>query len=263
MECPFPLAPHQIRGLDYGNIYPVMDWLIKKLKESRDTRAIINRKQGLYNYRRQFKMEAAAVDEGDAAEGAGFVEDIDNQYEVSKMKDIIFSCKPKRVYLTNRNIDAVGFQDPKRIHQALREFNDLSANSVFQHMLEQIAQLEKDQLMKDGGLGFAEIGGKAMSKKKKAGVTAGGADGSTTGGDGADDETNEDVIKNVQKMLAQQKKADEAQAKKGAKLVKFDLNEGMVGNFPGADGRERSESMVKIAEDQELDKEMSFIKRKT
>jgi hypothetical protein len=47
------------------------------------------------------------------------------------MKNIIFNGKPKRVFLTNRNIEEVNFQDPKRVHQCLREFNDLSANSVF------------------------------------------------------------------------------------------------------------------------------------
>lgn len=80
------------------------------------------------------------------------------------MKENVFNGKPKRVYRTNRNFEAVSLQDPKRIHQALREFNDLSANSVFQHMLDQIAQLEKDQSASDG-LGFTDIGGKAMSKK--------------------------------------------------------------------------------------------------
>jgi hypothetical protein len=47
------------------------------------------------------------------------------------MKEIIYDGKPKRVFLTNRNLDEVSFQDPKRVHQCLREFNDLSANSVF------------------------------------------------------------------------------------------------------------------------------------
>lgn len=55
------------------------------------------------------------------------------------MRDIVFNGKPKRVYLTNKNLEEVSFQDPKRVHQALREFNDLSANKVFQNMLDQIA----------------------------------------------------------------------------------------------------------------------------
>ena len=55
MECPTQIAAYQIQGLDYGKTYPVMQWLIKKLMESRDTRAALNRKQGLLNYNRFFK----------------------------------------------------------------------------------------------------------------------------------------------------------------------------------------------------------------
>ena len=128
MECPFSIAAHQIQGLDYAKTLPVLEWLIKKLMESRDTRAALTRKQGVFNYNLGFK----------SAEPPKDTEDLTN------MKDIIFNGKPKRVYRTNRNLEAVSLQDPKRVHQALREFNDLSANSVFQHMLDQIAQLEKD-----------------------------------------------------------------------------------------------------------------------
>jgi hypothetical protein len=32
------------------------------------------------------------------------------------MKNIIFNGKPKRVFLTNRNVEEVNFQDPKRVH---------------------------------------------------------------------------------------------------------------------------------------------------
>lgn len=57
MECPFSVAAIQIQGLDYNRCLPVIQWLIKKLMESRDVRAIINRKQGLLNYNRLFKRK--------------------------------------------------------------------------------------------------------------------------------------------------------------------------------------------------------------
>jgi hypothetical protein len=44
MECPFAIAAHQIQGLDYARTFPVLEWLIKKLMESRDTRAALTRK---------------------------------------------------------------------------------------------------------------------------------------------------------------------------------------------------------------------------
>jgi hypothetical protein len=44
MECPHPLSAFQIQGLDYAAVTPVLKWLVKKLMESRDTRAEITRK---------------------------------------------------------------------------------------------------------------------------------------------------------------------------------------------------------------------------
>ena len=44
MECPLTLAPQQIQGLDYAKIYPVVQWLIKKLMESRDNRGDRNKR---------------------------------------------------------------------------------------------------------------------------------------------------------------------------------------------------------------------------
>lgn len=43
------------------------------------------------------------------------------------------------------------------------------------------------------------------------------------------DVSNADVINNVKNMLQQEKVADKAQAKPNAKVVSFDLNEGIVG----------------------------------
>ena len=50
MGSPTKLFPHQIQGLDYAAILPVLKWLITELKKSRDTSGAINRKQGLLNY---------------------------------------------------------------------------------------------------------------------------------------------------------------------------------------------------------------------
>lgn len=34
MKCPYPLQTFQIKGLDYINIFPVVQWLIKKVRLS-------------------------------------------------------------------------------------------------------------------------------------------------------------------------------------------------------------------------------------
>lgn len=30
MKCPYPIEPHQIQGMDYINVFPVIQWLVKR-----------------------------------------------------------------------------------------------------------------------------------------------------------------------------------------------------------------------------------------
>lgn len=39
MKCPFALEPHQIQGLDFLNIYPVIQWLVKESVNLRNEKA--------------------------------------------------------------------------------------------------------------------------------------------------------------------------------------------------------------------------------
>ena len=137
MDCPLMLAPQQIQGLDYAKIFPVIQWLVKKLMESRDTRGERNKRQAILNYNLKFQEGAAADDEGPAKASS----------DIAKIKEIVFRGKPKRVFKSNRTKD-VAFYDPKRVHTALREFNDMSANKVFQAIIEQIAQFENEEKAK-------------------------------------------------------------------------------------------------------------------
>ena len=88
--------------------------------ESRDTRGQRNKRQGILNYNLKFKEQE--VEEGKT------------QQDIDKLREIIFKGKPKRVFRTNRNKD-VAFSDPKRVHTALREFNDMSASKVFANII--------------------------------------------------------------------------------------------------------------------------------
>lgn len=52
MKCPHSIEPHQIVGLDYANLYPVIRWLIKKSVELRQEQEAFNRLLALrYFYR--------------------------------------------------------------------------------------------------------------------------------------------------------------------------------------------------------------------
>ena len=43
MKCPHRIEPHQIQGLDFINIFPVVQWLVKKALETRAEREVFNR----------------------------------------------------------------------------------------------------------------------------------------------------------------------------------------------------------------------------
>ena len=138
MDCPLQILPHQVQGLDYGRIYPIIQWLVKKLMDSRDTRGERNKKQAVLNYKLKFteEQEEGAADKKKASDA-----------DIQKIKDIVFRGKPRRVYRSNKTKE-VAFHDPKRVHTALREFNDMSANKVFQNIIEQIAQYENEERAK-------------------------------------------------------------------------------------------------------------------
>jgi hypothetical protein len=66
MECPLTLAPQQIQGLDYAKIFPVIQWLIKKLMDSRDNRGERNKRQAIMNYKLSYteKIDGEGEEEG-------------------------------------------------------------------------------------------------------------------------------------------------------------------------------------------------------
>lgn len=39
MKCPYLIEPHQIQGLDFINIFPVIQWLVKRSVENRTEKA--------------------------------------------------------------------------------------------------------------------------------------------------------------------------------------------------------------------------------
>ncbi len=50
MKCPTPVEPHQIQGLDYIHIHPVVQWLVKKAIENREAAGDAIRKGALRQY---------------------------------------------------------------------------------------------------------------------------------------------------------------------------------------------------------------------
>lgn len=162
---------------------------------------------------------------------------------------IVFQNKPKRVYKANRSA-AVAFNDAKRVHTALREFNDLSANQVFQNLMSKLEDMEDDKTFKSVGKfgiptkrgtmsSVAEMKAKAQDffdeARGRTGTTVGGAEFEPVGQAALEnildleETTQEDIIKNVEVMLNQQTKQNEVMRKDKKKdQGGFDLNTGVI-----------------------------------
>ena len=61
MKCPVQIEPHQIQGLDFINIFPVIQWLVKKALETRGEREIANR---AYSLREFEKLNGKILENG-------------------------------------------------------------------------------------------------------------------------------------------------------------------------------------------------------
>jgi hypothetical protein len=54
MKCPYPLQSHQIQGLDYERLFPVMQWLVKKVVDTREELGDFNKKYALSRFSQNF-----------------------------------------------------------------------------------------------------------------------------------------------------------------------------------------------------------------
>jgi CCDC93, coiled-coil domain len=56
MLCPYRLDPHQIQGLDFVHIYPVIQWLVKRAIETREETGDTNRAYGIRQFEQHYSM---------------------------------------------------------------------------------------------------------------------------------------------------------------------------------------------------------------
>ena len=82
MECPFKIEPHQIQGLDYLHIFPVIKWLVKKAIETRQAEGDEVRAFAVNQYHKKH----------------GQIEVPEPEIDLNGIKHVQDRCKPKRIY---------------------------------------------------------------------------------------------------------------------------------------------------------------------
>lgn len=136
MKYPFKLFPHQIQGLDYENLFPVFQWLIKFVLETRE-------------YRQDFNKNMSYFLGGKVL----------NNEEKIKEKVIIqenIQINYKNDVRITKNAKIVGFsrQDPLRIYSTLIEFDDKTAFKAYNKLC---ALISGKALKAKGGIGMGKL----------------------------------------------------------------------------------------------------------
>ena len=108
MKCYHPLLPHQIQGLDYGAIYPVVQWILKFVDETRAMRQDTN------------QMISSEI-------GERLINPKRDYFDVPEREKAKLKTR-------NKKIRKYEIEDPIRVYSALSEIGDKIAASIYQRM---------------------------------------------------------------------------------------------------------------------------------
>ncbi|XP_052421793.1 coiled-coil domain-containing protein 93 isoform X1 [Carassius gibelio] len=109
MKCPHRLEPHQIQGLDFIHIFPVVQWLVKKAIETREEMGDYVRSYSISQFQ---KTHASPEDEEF---------ELRKERAISTVVNVCEVYAPQRRY--KRQVDAGELLDEEsRVHSTLLEF---------------------------------------------------------------------------------------------------------------------------------------------
>ncbi|XP_065928887.1 coiled-coil domain-containing protein 93 isoform X3 [Magallana gigas] len=108
MKCPHRIEPHQIQGLDFIHIYPVVQWLVKKAIETREEMGDFIRAFSISQFSKTHKMPEDVVFEEMKEKATN---------SVSEVKEVY---KPQRRY-KRQNVDSLKDEET-RVHSTLLEY---------------------------------------------------------------------------------------------------------------------------------------------
>eukprot|EP00826_Nyctotherus_ovalis_P031674 TRINITY_DN2537_c0_g1_i3.p1 TRINITY_DN2537_c0_g1~~TRINITY_DN2537_c0_g1_i3.p1 ORF type:complete len:316 (-),score=78.45 TRINITY_DN2537_c0_g1_i3:1096-2043(-) len=190
MKCPSRIYPHQIQGLDYEKILPVVKWLVKILHESRDIRSEVNRKQAEYSYALSYQSKLP--------------EAVESGLTPSKLQQKLTGPR----LFKRKNIYDIELRDPKRIYSTLLEFNDSVSKEYYRKLIEAYDD-------KGGQKAKGRVAESVYIKKDSAGA----GEESFFGGR---------VGMSKEKLEESHEKSNEAMAKLEGEVEKISEQEGMV-----------------------------------
>lgn len=84
MKCPFALEPHQIQGLDFINIFPVIQWLVKESVNLRNEKAERLKLFAVGQFHNHFKLSTSDKTRVERNEVLKAVKRLENLYAAKR-----------------------------------------------------------------------------------------------------------------------------------------------------------------------------------
>mmetsp|Transcript_7207 Transcript_7207/g.13666 ORF Transcript_7207/g.13666 Transcript_7207/m.13666 type:complete len:631 (-) Transcript_7207:188-2080(-) len=86
MKCPLPLQSHQIQGLDYDNLFPILQWLVRKVLETRRLTGDLVRALSVSQFDKTYSFPGEKLSD-EAREFVGHVQDNYKPSRVAKQRE--------------------------------------------------------------------------------------------------------------------------------------------------------------------------------
>lgn len=109
MKCPHRLEPHQIQGLDFIHIFPVIQWLVKRAIETREEMGDYVRAYSISQFQKTHSLP----------EDEEFLQRKDKA--VRAVLDVLEVYKPQRRYRRQREAEEL-LDEESRVHSTLLEY---------------------------------------------------------------------------------------------------------------------------------------------
>ena len=111
MKSPFLISPHQIQGLDFTNLFPIFQWLIKFVLETREYRQDYNKSMSSFLGQKTYKEKD---------------DELQRQNQIIKENIVNYYPQDRRI-TKNSKIKKFPKKDPLRTYSSLIEFDDKTA----------------------------------------------------------------------------------------------------------------------------------------
>ena len=100
MKCPFPLQSHQIQGLDYAHLFPIVQWLVRKVIETRRLTGDSTRLQSLHQFSQHYRLPSEERDRAADEWALAVVDEYRPQRKFRKKADASFDSVERRTEAT-------------------------------------------------------------------------------------------------------------------------------------------------------------------